>query len=568
MTTPHAAPHPEWEQLLAITHLDDLSPSQRSALEAHLASCSGCAAVHADYQRMDTYIQHVPTSRPLPAFPPQLLADRAGQRARQGNPPGTAPLSASENRSRLIPQQKGYTSMPTGRIRSVAAVVSVAVLVALFVLLFRGISAGSHSGSNPTSPQATNTNNTTPLIGQWQLVPGLANESSLPVLAPSDPRVVYETVASGTTPNQFTLRRSNDDGATWHNLPVPGRVPADVDNTSLAVSPLDASTVFFTYSLPSGEHPEECQPVQAAIAPLTSLKPQSGAAHCSIQYYSTDAGQHWNLLHLPIQGAALGAFAFPEFQTTSSTDIFRAQGQRLYSATGGPTIAGVVIGVTGIRIVSSTDGGKSWNIVDADLAASGQHICDYMPTPTGSTLFAITQTGDYCYVDSVSPNSLWRSDDAGAHWTQVSQLPSTADDLTLVERGGSAQPLIYARMPLSAQYETIDISCPPPALEVSADGGKTWHQAPTKGLPTKAAPNYGPLAVLSDGSIVKAFQVADQVHIAFYAWKLGQTSWQPITLAGTPNVAYALIKPSDGKVTIWLVANAGNGYQVQRFDRT
>jgi anti-sigma factor RsiW len=96
MTTPQPAPHPEWAQLLAITHPDDLSPSQRAALEAHLAICPGCAAARADYLRMDAYIQHLPTSRPLPAFPPQLLVNGAGQRAQQGSTP--APLLSAHMR--------------------------------------------------------------------------------------------------------------------------------------------------------------------------------------------------------------------------------------------------------------------------------------------------------------------------------------------------------------------------------------------------------------------------------------------------------------------------------------
>ncbi len=76
--------------------------------------------------------------------------------------------------------------MPSGRIRSVAALVSVAVLVALFVLVFRGFTAG-HTSSNPASPQTTKTNNTTPITGQWTNIPGLANEKALPRPCPQRP---------------------------------------------------------------------------------------------------------------------------------------------------------------------------------------------------------------------------------------------------------------------------------------------------------------------------------------------------------------------------------------------
>jgi hypothetical protein len=559
MTTPVSGPCPEWAELLTATHPDDLSPAQRAALDTHLATCPACAAVRADYLRLDGYIQRLPTSRPLPAFPPQLLADGASRQPRQRR----AGYSSAERADtpRLIPQSKGYRNMPPGRIRSVVGLVSLALVVALFVVVFRGFTAG-HSPGNKTAAPIT----TTFANGQWSAIPGLTNQPALPVIAPSNPNVVYELSYPQSTPTQITLRRSDDAGATWHNLPLPTQPPADVDNSSLAVSPLNASNVFLTFSLPSASHPEECHPTQPSISGQSTLTPLSGSVHCSSQYYSTDGGQHWSLVQLPMQGA-IGAPTFPEFSATSSASIFRAQGQRLYSAFGGANLDGVSIYGTGnIRIVSSTDGGKSWQLVDAQLAASGQNICDYMPAPTGNIVYAITQVNPFCYYDSTSPTYLWLSKDAGAHWTQVSQLPNVAINLTLVEQGDGA-PLIYVRMPVSAQHETEDVSTNPPSLEVSADGGKTWHNAPTRGLPEGTARNFGPLGVLGDGSIVKAFETPDQT-LTFYAWKNGETAWQPIIQQVTPNVAYVLVRNDDGKNSLWLVSQVPNSpsYSVQRYD--
>src|SRR5262245_54436164 len=72
MSNVRPSPCPEWKAVLPLTHPADLSPEQRAALEAHLASCSACAAARADYGRLDQAIQRVPTSRPLPAFPAEL----------------------------------------------------------------------------------------------------------------------------------------------------------------------------------------------------------------------------------------------------------------------------------------------------------------------------------------------------------------------------------------------------------------------------------------------------------------------------------------------------------------
>src|SRR5579885_1134559 len=214
----------------------------------------------------------------------------------------------------------------------------------------------------------------------------------------------------------------------------------------------------------------------------------------------------------------------------------------------------------------STCGGKSGQLGDGQLAASGENICDFAPTATGSTLFAITQSDPYCYSDSTSPNYLWRSDDAGATWAQIGQLPAVATDLTVVS-SGDAQPVLYLRMPVSAQYQTIQPSTTPPGLAISTDGGKTWRLAPTKGLPQGTQKNYGPLAVLSDGSIVKVFRAPDQT-LTICAWKAGDAAWRSIAQQVYSNLAYLLVSSNAGKVTLWMVSlDADGSYNVTRYNQ-
>ncbi len=567
MTNPSPKPCAEWADILTVTHPDDLSPSWRTALEAHLATCAACAVVRADYERLDRYIQRLPTSRPLPAFPPQLLADGTRQRA-------TTHLEQSDggytSAPRLVPQKRiGNAARPSGRFKSALTIATLVVIVALFAVLMRNFATGhssrpsqngSLSHSYPTT-QATTT-------GQWETAAGLIDQSGLPVLAPGNPNVVYEDLAPQTAPTHIALRRSDDGGVSWHTLPLPMPVPSGVDDSSLAVSPLDASTVFFTLSMPdpNGDTPA-CHASQALLNGGNALTHLSGARHCSIQFISSDAGQHWSLVQLPVPGA-IGAQTFPEFLNASSTDIFRVQGQHLYSAlaAGGAAIRGVAIDVDGVRIVSSTNGGKSWQLVDGQLAASGENICDFAPTATGSTLFAITQSDPYCYSDSTSPNYLWRSDDAGATWAQIGQLPAVATDLTVVS-SGDAQPVLYLRMPVSAQYQTIQPSTTPPGLAISTDGGKTWRLAPTKGLPQGTQKNYGPLAVLSDGSIVKVFRAPDQT-LTICAWKAGDAAWRSIAQQVYSNLAYLLVSSNAGKVTLWMVSlDADGSYNVTRYNQ-
>lgn len=569
MTASFPQPCAEWADVLTITQSDDLAPSTYAALEAHLAICPACAAVRTDYLRLDRYIQRLPTSRPLPAFPARLLDVDTRQRAQQAATRRLSERSPERLSSlHLIPQQSANTSLSAGRLKSAATIATLLVVVALFAVLLRGFAAG-HGGSAPTGSPGKSSLTALPTPGgEWAPIAGLDGQSGLPVIAPSDPRVLYEDLAPQSAPTQVMLRHSDDSGGTWQYMTLPIQVPAAVDDSSLAVSPLTASTVFLTLSLPSAGNAQQCQAGHALVNGSNTFARLSGEAHCSIQFISTDSGQHWSLVQLPLPGA-IGAPMFSETGVTSSTDIFRVQGQRLYTAlaAGGANIRGVAIGVDGERIVSSSDGGKSWQLADAQLAASGENICNFAPASSGTTLFAITQADPYCYYDSISPNHLWRSDDAGTTWTQVSTLPATARDLMVVSGGGSAQPTVYAQMPIRAQYGVSQPSTPPPALEASTDGGQTWHQAPTDGLPPGTQKNYGPLAVLSDGSIVKVFQ-KPSMTLSFVAWKAGDATWQQIAPQVDASLAYLLLTSNNGHLTFWAVAQSGDGfYSVLDYDQ-
>jgi DNA-directed RNA polymerase specialized sigma24 family protein len=68
----------EWQEKLAATHPDDLSPSHRQALERHVASCPACAAVRAEYQEIDALLLGAEDLEPLPVLSTQLLQPRKG----------------------------------------------------------------------------------------------------------------------------------------------------------------------------------------------------------------------------------------------------------------------------------------------------------------------------------------------------------------------------------------------------------------------------------------------------------------------------------------------------------
>src|SRR6266571_2930422 len=66
-------PCPEWAEKLAGTHPDDLSPSDREALNAHVASCSACTLVRSQYDEVAMLIRNLPADDVPTDLPPELL---------------------------------------------------------------------------------------------------------------------------------------------------------------------------------------------------------------------------------------------------------------------------------------------------------------------------------------------------------------------------------------------------------------------------------------------------------------------------------------------------------------
>jgi hypothetical protein len=252
------------------------------------------------------------------------------------------------------------------------------VVVGALTALFLAAGPGRH-GAGPGAKATT-------VHGRWVRLDTLAvsvefDANDTPAIAPSDPRVVYQTLARGIQQRlPAKLRRTDDGGATWHELPIP--VPAaHVGHAGFLVSPLDAHTVFLTLI---DTQAEDCPPGTAQ--PIG----ETAGVLCWLQYSSIDGGAHWQATKLPAPGTLA-----PNLTNNSATALQASHGSdgqpRLYTLLNCPGAQ------TCSRLIVSADSGLSWRYADAPLLAAGAtSICATAADRQSTTAYAVTTAGKDC----------------------------------------------------------------------------------------------------------------------------------------------------------------------------
>ncbi len=525
MTRPLLNPCPRWAEALA-AQPGDLSPAERAALAAHVATCPACFAVQADYQQMDVSIHSLAGPKRITGLPPRLLTlwQEERQRARGHYQLISSPFQ--EDSMHVDDRSGASTPAPTPigssrhhhQRRLVSAISAIAAIVVITLITTALLL--SHVGK-PTTTGVSGIRASTPTPGNsgWVSVPKLTNLAVQPIIAPSDPKVVYEADQHLTT-----FRRSDTGGATWHSLSVPNG-KASVQYGGLTIDPNNAQHVFLDVTVAS------CPTGQASTGQLSAY---AGGGGCAVLYSSTDSGAHWNIMH------------FPSGITFLSGGII-AQGNHLYAVAFDTN--------QNRRLIASVDGDANWQFADNALLTQGQHICSIAAPAAGSTVFAFVQAGACAQAvgylmnarfQAQSSLTLWRSDDASAHWAQVSvfsyQQLDTGFFLAVTTRG-AAQPTLYTAAGVGDTYTRL----------FSTDGGKTWQPLPSQGLPASQAVFDGP--ALSDGSSLRAVQDNLSGASSFYAWKPGDQAWHQVTPSFIGTASDAVVSSAGGHDTIWLVTS-------------
>jgi photosystem II stability/assembly factor-like uncharacterized protein len=455
----------------------------------------------------------------------------------------------------------------------VSRVIAVAAMLAV-IAGFGGVTLVMHGGHTSTTNQrGAGSTSATAQRGRWIELTALADPArigggDLPAMAPSDPQVVYEanvTDSKGLLAHKpATLWRTDNGGTTWTQLPLP--LPtSNIDAAGIAVSPNDPHTVFLVLVDSSAA---DCP----ANTQIKNVEAGAGVL-CWVQYTSTDGGEHWTATRLPLQGGKAGYLSGGVTNgggTPITSGTLRAQGSRLY--------AGYMCADNScLRLVTSTDGGVSWQFADQQIMGEGTSMCDFTTSSRGSTVFAVTSTAECPPAPTQSPLTLWQSQDAGQHWTRMGTIPTPNEQgMMLVSGAGSGAPLLYlaaprttAMVPNKLGMKTPVISDAPSDIKVSADGGRTWENAPSAGIPNGLKPvmNFDFLGHLRDGSIVVEFSPNGYSENGgtLFTWKRGESSWHQIAppVQRTIGVLVVAQSPQTGHEVLYLTM-VNRGYPDNR----
>jgi hypothetical protein len=458
-----------------------------SAVEAELRSYFATnadqpPAIEAFWQRLSLQLEEAPVERARESIGVATLDGR-----------GTPAPFVPGNRKPLPIRRR------LGALGALAAVVALVMVFALVVHSFRG--AGHIPSKGTTSKSvATKTEAQSYPIGWRQIAQFPMHKSFLNtvVFGLNEHSVIYEL----SSPAGLTFQRSDDAGKTWHILSLPR---TQVGNATLVASqlninPLDAHMIWA--SLIVGPEDPNCQ----------ATVPGSG---CTYQYVSTNGGATWAPIHMPL-GLVLGFGTLGGMDGGAADGFISAQGNRLYTqlSSGSPD-------PTQSHVATSMDG-IHWSIADNQLTAHNLVVMEFAVTPTGSTIFATTIPQSASL--SSSKRELWRSDDAGAHWTDLGGTPPGYLNLL-----GAAQvngvTLVYY-VSLDAEGAAI----PPDHVFVSANNGQSWQAAPaitlSGGQPVYNGVYYGTLA---NGAVLILF--GTDTNTAIYSWQPGEKSWTQLSQA-------------------------------------
>lgn len=340
----------------------------------------------------------------------------------------------------------------------VGAVVGVAIIVGLSATLFTWWKAHPQGQGGNGSPRGGGGN------GQWTQVLKGYTVSSL-VTAPNNPAVLYACAIKAIPAIQmpfpgrpsnvttsFTLLRSDDTGAHWQTL----NAQPTGSVCQVVVNPTNSNDLYLT------------------VGTVNS----SNAA--SLQH-STDGGQTWTTITPKISGQSPLVWNAQQLSMVGNT-LFGVQSvTTVINPPPGQYWPSVAFALP--RLMSSTDGGQSWNILDGYFAIHQLGASSYAVDPTHpQTIYDLAtlpplpiRIAPQAGTTQPGQSGLYKSTDGGTTWTLLlTNLPYGSK----VQLASNKPDILYAGGSIGFTPQGVGTGRPTGmgsfAVQVSQDGGAHW----------------------------------------------------------------------------------------------
>lgn len=483
----------------------DLSEAEAAAISAHVGSCAAAQVHLAGY---DAIIQAL-RSQTVPVASERLWRDletRFGTPQQQGG---------------MVPRAVGRPGATrTGRlVGTLAAVAAALLIVAGFVRVLapQGRST-SPMTTHPLSPlQLTWAPATLPLgmqfYGVSQVAPAPTNgDVAYGCVSPLD---VTGKPAPGATGGATTVWVTSDRAAHWTPAGTLPLVRHDITLCAVLVDDLNPTHLLATATWQR--------------QPGLALDPQQ-----SLAFSSTDGGASWQPLANP-QDTQITDFA-TYGSTTYATFV--------YSGDGSPQHV----------LYASDDGMRTWRPIDAQINAADDLAGVLWVRPnTGGLLL---QAGNLNAPEGKNITHLWTSDDGGAHWTQLTNVPDASGFVARPSQAGKPWTICGTNFEKTANPNW------PGALACSTDGGRTWVQRPlpysTNGVAAISQPQDGRYFGAQIVGITDSGDIIAQVGLTantLYRLVPGRSQWQSLGSAPSPYVSVYYVQDS-GHGMLWATSGA------------
>jgi photosystem II stability/assembly factor-like uncharacterized protein len=340
-------------------------------------------------------------------------------------------------------------------------------------------------------------------------------------LAPSDPNIIYVASGEGLRRPDLSvgngIYRSADGGRTWAR----GGLNDGQQIPELAVDPRDPNRLF-----------------AAVLGHPYGPNEQRGI------YRSRDGGVSWE--RVLYKDADTGGSAVAIDPAHPDT-VYAA----LWQSRLGPWEDKNEFQGTNGGLFKSTDGGTTWRRLSTGLPDNLTQVNFSIAASAPQRIYAVagtTEPGDY---QSAAGLGVYRSDDAGEHWTRITNDPRAAlriggGDMTVLRADPTNADVVY-----SIGIVTVK----------STDGGKTW--APLRGAP--GGDDYQNMWISPSDSRVLAL-VSDQGAVitvnggeSWSSW-LNQPTAQLYHVSATPTFPYRVCagQQESGSVCIATRGNDGS----------